>query len=102
MDCFKPIYVDFKRVDAFVSDSNKVLSNKSEVDNFPKMSFEPCIQTCHAMMNCGNHTISQYGVVCYIPSFLSENNFFHGIALVGWMFNMSAWLRNVQVPFCLA
>ena len=39
--------------------------------NFPKNYSDPCIQTHHAMMNYGNHTISLQGVVFYVPSFLS-------------------------------
>ena len=41
--------------------------------NFTKMSSEICTLTYHAMLNCDNHTISRYELVCGDPSCLSES-----------------------------
>ena len=52
------VEVKAKRVDASGLDSTMVLSNKSDVDNFSKMSSELCILMYYAMLNFDNHTIS--------------------------------------------
>ena len=79
---------------------------------FPKNSSELCTLTYHAMMNCDNHTISQYDIVCCDPSYLSESSSLDDQALVestekdSWtcriqmvtsyqMFNLLACSRNV-------
>ena len=40
----------------------------------PKISFELCILMYHSMLNCDNHTISQYELVCCDSSYLSVSS----------------------------
>ena len=53
------VEVEAMRADASGSDSTRVLSGKSNVDNFSKNVFDLCILMYHAMMKCDNHTISR-------------------------------------------
>ena len=49
---------------------------------FPIMSFDLCILTYHAMLNCDNNTISRQDLACCDPSFIFGISSFDGQDLV--------------------